>query len=49
MDPAQGIEETAGAPERLVKTAVRLAEPAKSRDLFPKRCLATRTARKSPL
>ena len=47
--PAQGIEKTAGAPERLAKPAVRLAEPAKSRDLFSKRCPATRTARKTPL
>ena len=48
MDPAQASEKTPGTPERLVKPAVRLAEPAKSRDLFSKRYPA-RTARKQAL
>ena len=47
MDPAQASEKTPGTPERLVKPAVRLAEPAKSRDLFSKRYPGT--ARKQAL
>ena len=49
MDPAQDSAKTPGAPERLVKPAVRLAESVKSREFLVKLYPNTRTARKTSL